>query len=366
MNERYSMKDVGPILSSNLCTEIALRSDETNSFVCNLGSVNLSKPEHLVTKDATGKWMWNEKLSETVRRGVRFLDSVIDIGFVPHEKGGQMQKSDRPIGLGVMGWTEALYLLGIDYESAAHVEYANEVFKQISIAATYESALLAQEKGSFPLFDRSTWAQGQLVHDSLTNDRVVKEFNLDLNFNHCPFVTEGQLRLMVKAGMRNSTLMAIAPTATISNIVGTEACTELPLEVIFQKKNLSGVFKAVAKTACNNPYNLPVKTAYGVDHKWTVRAAAARQIWIDQSQSTNFYVDSNRPDFGDVVDDLYRCAWEEGLKTTYYLWGQDPTTEKTQSTPLDHLENLPEPEVVGAVCTMRPGDPGFSDCEACQ
>jgi ribonucleoside-diphosphate reductase alpha chain len=365
MNERYALSAVGSILSSNLCTEIALRSSADSSFVCNLGSVNLSKPEHLVRKDANGKWMWNTKLSETVRRAVRFLDSVIDIGFVPHKKGENMQKSDRPIGLGCMGWTEALYQLGIDYESKEHVEYSNEVYKQISIAATYESALLAQEKGSFQFHAKSTWAQGKLIHDS-ADTPIIEEFGLDLNFNHCPFVTEGQLRMMVKSGMRNSTLLAIAPTATISNIVGTEACTELPIERVYRKKNLSGVFKAVAKTACNNPHGLPVKTAYNVDHTWTINAAAARQIWIDQSQSTNFWVDSNRSDFGDVVDELYRTAWKKRLKTTYYLYGNDPETEGTQSSPMDHAQNLPEPEIVGAVCTLRPGDEGFDSCEACQ
>lgn len=376
INERYAMKDVGPVLSSNLCTEICLRSDEVNSFVCNLGSLNLSKPEHLIRKGPDGKYLWNMHLTSSVRQAVRFLDSVIDIGFVPHEKGESMQHQDRPIGLGCMGWTEGLYLLGIDYESAEHVEYANEVYKQISIAATYESAMLAQEKGSFKTFARSTWAKGQLIHDSLTNRTVVEEFNLDLSFEHCPFVTEGQLRAMVKAGMRNSTLLAIAPTATISNIVGTEACTELPVEIVYQKKNLSGVFKAVAKTACNNPHKLPVKTTYGVEHKWTFRAAAARQIWIDQSQSTNVWLNSNAPDYGDKMDDLYRYGWLIGLKTTYYMYGRDPEEDGTQTRPMDHMElefpnglpegGVPEEGYAGPVCTLRPGDDGFADCEACQ
>lgn len=165
--------------------------------------------------------------------------------------------------------------------------------------------------------------------------------------------------------MRNSTLMAIAPTATISNIAGAEQCTELPWNTTFDKKNLSGTFKCVAKIAANNPFNIPVKTAFEVDHKWTVWAAAARQVWIDQSQSTNFFIDTNRiENFGDVVDDLYKEAWSSGLKTTYYLYGQGEETKKVQTTPMDHMAM--ESEQVGAACFLRPGDDGFEDCEACQ
>ena len=369
INERYAMAEVGPVVSSNLCTEICLRSDADHSFVCNLGSVNLSKTHHLLQKGSDGKWLWNEKLSQTVRRGVRMLDSVIDVGFVPHEKGKRMQQEDRPIGMGCMGWTEALYALGIDYESAEHIEYANEVYKQISIAATYESAMLAREKGSFPTFAKSTWAQGKLIQDSLKNRVIVDEFKLDLSFDNCPFTNETELRVLVAEGMRNSTLLAIAPTATISNIVGTEACTELPTETVYMKKNLSGVFKAVAKTACNNPFGLKVKTAYDVDHKWTARAAAARGIWIDQSQSTNYFLDSNLPTFGDSLDELYRFSWKIGLKTTYYMYGKDPQDSATQTTPLDHLEQQTTDlvgDTAGPACFLRPGDEGFADCEACQ
>lgn len=375
INERYALPAY-PIRSSNLCTEICLRSDDFNSFVCNLGSVNASRKKHLLMKGPDGKWQWNMALTKSVWEAVSFLDSVIDIGFVPHEKGRNMQVSDRPIGLGVMGWTEALYALGIDYESAEHIEYANEFYKQVSIAATFASAQLAETKGSFPLHNKSTWANGKLIHDSLKNRRIIEEFDLDLSFDHCPFVTEDRLRAMVASGMRNSTLLAIAPTATISNIVGTEACTELPTAVVYMKKNLSGVFKAVAKTACNNPHGLPIKTAYDIDNKWTARAAAARQIWIDQSQSINAWFDSNAEDYGDRLDEYYRYTWWIGMKTTYYMYGKDPETAEVKTTPMDHMEGVP-PEsefganksgeaIEGAFCTLRPGDAGFDTCEACQ
>ena len=372
INERYAMADLGPVVSSNLCTEIALRSSYSdNSFVCNLGSINLSKKKHLLSKGPDGKWLWNDELSLTARRGVRMLDSVIDIGFVPHDKGRNMQLADRPIGMGCMGWTEALYALGIDYESPEHIEYANEVWKQISISATYESALIAREKGSFKTFEHSTWKQGKLIQDTLVNRWIVDQFKLDLSFDHCPFVKEDELRKMVSEGMRNSTLLAIAPTATISNIVGTEACTELPTEVVYMKKNLSGVFKTVAKTACNNPFNLKVKTAYDVDHKWTAMAAAARGIWIDQSQSTNYFLNSNLPTFGDTLSDLYRFSWKVGMKTTYYMYGKDPEDSGARVNPLDKLPASDDTdqqnvEADGPVCTLRPGDDGFDSCEACQ
>jgi ribonucleoside-diphosphate reductase alpha chain len=360
INERYALPYI--IKSSNLCTEICLRSDELRSFVCNLGSINASRKEHHLFRNPDGSWDWNMALTKSVWEAVRFLDSVIDIGFVPHDKGESMQKSDRPIGLGVMGWTEALYALGIDYESVEHIEYANEFYKQVSIAATYASAQLAKEKGSFPEFKNSTWAQGKLIHDSLKNRKIIDEFDLDLDFSYCPFLdNETQLRELVTSGMRNSTLLAIAPTATISNIVGTEACTELPVEVVYMKKNLSGVFKAVAKTACNNPHNLPIKTVYQIDNKWTARAAAARQIWIDQSQSTNAWFDSNDEDYGDKLDEYYRYTWAIGLKTTYYMYGKDPETADVKTTPMDHMEKPESDSPAPKFCALD--DP---TCESCQ
>lgn len=365
MNERYPLRALAPVQSSNLCTEIALRSDEDVSFVCNLGSINLSRDEFLLQKGPDGKYLWNEELSKVTMQGIRFLDSVITVGFVPSERGRRMQEQDRPIGMGVMGWTEALYKMGIDYESAEHIQYANEVMKQINVAATYQSALLSQEKGSFPTFKHSTWAQGILTHETLVNRAVVDKFNLDLSFEHCPFVNEALLKEMVKRGMRNSNLLAIAPTATIANITGTEACTELPFDVKFEKKNLSGVFNSIAKIVSSNPHGLMLKTAYGVNHQWTVWAAAARQIHIDQSQSTNFYIDTNQEGFGDEVDDLYQVAWEAGLKTTYYCYGQSEETKTQTSMDLGAAAMEPQEED-GPACFLRPGDEGFESCEACQ
>jgi ribonucleoside-diphosphate reductase alpha chain len=364
INERYPLKKLAPVRSSNLCTEIALRSSEEVSFVCNLGSINVGDDDFLLERDPEGGWLWNNALSKAAMRGIRFLDSVITVGFVPSERGRKMQEQDRPLGMGVMGWTSALYKLGIDYESEEHVEYANEVLKQISVAAMYQSAKLAQEKGSFPTFEHSTWAEGILTHETLINRSIVDRFDLDLSFDHCPFVKEAELKKMVKRGMRNSTLLAIAPTATISNIAGVEQCTELPFDRSFEKKNLSGTFRVVAKIIEVNRHNIPIKTAYEVDHRWTVWAAAARQIWVCQSQSTNFHINTNKPDFGDTVDDLYTEAWEVGLKTTYYCYGQseDGTIAALPNmTTVQEQEQVGE-EVVGRFCSVDAGP----ECESCQ
>lgn len=367
MNERYPLRKLAPVTCSNLCTEIALRSGADSSFVCNLGSINASKDDFLLEKGPDGKFLWNMKLSQSVFLAIEFLNYVIDAGFVPSERGRKMQMEDRPIGLGLMGWTTALYKLGIDYESVEHVEYANEFMKQVSVSAMYASAQLGARLGSFPTFEHSTWAEGIITPDTLVNRTVVEEFNLDLSFDHCPFVDEHGLRAMVKRGMRNSTLLAIAPTATISNICGVEECTQLSFDRVFQKKNLSGTFDMVSRNIDNNRHGLPLKTAYSVDHMWTIRAAAARQVWICQSQSTNIWLDTNLPSWGDKMDQIYDEAHRIGLKTMYYCYGRSeetvPQVGDTVATPVqEHVE----PDVVGAVCMFRPGDAGFDTCEACQ
>jgi ribonucleoside-diphosphate reductase alpha chain len=366
MNERNPMRSKYPIRSSNLCTEIALHSSETYSFVCNLGSINVGQKELLLKKGPDGKYIWNMKLAEAAMRGIRFLDSVISVGFVPSERGRNMQRDFRPVGMGVMGWTVALYEMGIDYESKEHIEYANEVMKQISVAAMYQSALLGKEKGSFPLFKDSTWAQGILTHETLVNRSIVEDFDLDLSFDHCPFVKEDELKKMVSEAMRNCNLLAIAPTATIANIVGTEACTELPFKLVFNKKNLSGPFETIAKTIERNPHGLPIKTAYDVNHLWTVDAAAARGIWIDQTQSTNYMMDTTTPDAGDRVDALYVHSYKRGLKTNYYLYGKSEEKKTVKSVSIDSVAQVtvdaPQIDVEGRFCSIDAGP----DCEACQ
>lgn len=364
VNYRYAQPEI--VHQSNLCTEITLRNDDNASFVCNLGSVNLSHPKHLLQRNELGEWQWNKHLERTVRLAVRLLDSVISVGIIPHSKGSVMQSEDRPIGLGVMGWTQALYMMNIDYESKEHVEYANEVMKQISLTAIDASADLAAELGSYPTFHKSTWADGLLPVDTLRHRRVVEKFTLDIVNTNAPFGNMDALRAKVKKGMRNSTLLAIAPTATIANIFGTTQCTELPWMESFTKKNLSGTFKVIAPTVINNPFKLPFKAANGVDQLWTVYTAAARQIWIDQSQSTNYYVPTflNESEIGDAISKVYTEAWLCGNKTCYYLYGIADETEVQLSAPIETTEREVEVDVdmPGRFCSIDAGP----DCEACQ
>lgn len=367
INYRYPQVETGMVNHSNLCTEICLRDsvEQDISFVCNLGSLNLSRFK-FEFKD--GKLVWNRALEVAVRHAIRFLDSVVTIGSTPHQRGRKFQDQDRAIGLGVMGWTVALTKLGIDYESADHVSFANEVYKQISITATHASAELAREKGSYPTFAESTWAKGLLIQDTLRHRGVVEQFGLDIETTNCPFTTFDELRELVKGGMRNSCLMAIAPTATIANIAGTSQCTEAAWDLESQKENLSGEFKVFAPTLLHNPFGLVIKAARDLDHRWTVRAAAARQIWIDQAQSTNFFIDPNRmnlEELGEYMDDLYMLLWELGGKTSYYVYSQSAI--KQTVVPSQPGPALPfNEEEEGPACYLRPGDEGFADCEACQ
>jgi ribonucleoside-diphosphate reductase alpha chain len=203
--------------------------------------------------------------------------------------------------------------------------------------------------------------------DSLRHMRVVEKFGLDIYETNAPFGTMNDLREKVKRGMRNSTLLAIAPTATIANIIGTTQATELPWKDVFTKKNLSGTFKYLAHTIVNNPFNLPFKSTRDIDQLWTVWAAAARQIWVDQAQSINYFLSSLLADdeIGDSLDNMYRESWKCGNKTSYYLYGQAEENE-VQLNPSMAVHADPtvpvEPEETGGrFCSIDAGP----DCEAC-
>lgn len=360
----------GMVQHSNLCTEITLRDNEDLSFVCNLGSINVAHRKHLLKvirkEGERTKFEWNDNLERTVRKWVRNLDDVITIGVTPHEKGRNFQLTDRAIGLGAMGEVLALNLVGIPYESKEHVQYVYEMWRQISLTAIHESALRARELGAYPAFADSRWAQGQLPTDTLQHTRVLEGFDLVIDLN-TPFATEAELRALVKGGMRNSALMAIAPTATIANIIGVPQSHELPWDVEYVKENLSGTFKVIAPTVLHNPFGLPTPMAREVDQKWNIWSAAARQVNLDQSQSLNTYADPNKnfEELGDDLDEWYFEGWRCGLKTNYYLYARAAEGSQTVAT-RDNKEESDTPEPEGAACFLRPGDPGFADCEACQ
>jgi ribonucleoside-diphosphate reductase alpha chain len=360
-NARYALNEIGFVASSNLCTEILLRTSEDTSSVCNLHSVNVGKDSHLLDLDSLEKsgFKWNYNLEKTVRTAIRALDSVISVGIVPHAKGKKTNDLDRPVGLGVMGYAVALQKQEIDWASQKHFEYANELMRQITITAIDESANLGQELGSFPTFSNSTWSKGILPLDTFDKNHL-ENLKHDIGFNlyssyDSPFCTEQGLREKVKVAFRNATLTAIAPTASISNIVGTTPCIELPYKLCFEKENLNGQFLSVSPTALIKNSVEP-KTARQVDQNISILANSIRQRWICQSQSLNLFLNEDTDGDGKAISDFYFKAWKTGTKTTYYLRG----------LAVDSNEKV-EPEIEeGAACYFRPGDAGFEECEVCQ
>ncbi|WP_070886482.1 ribonucleoside-diphosphate reductase subunit alpha [Pseudomonas sp. D1-3] len=348
-NLRSPQQHVGVVHSSNLCTEITLNTNKDEIAVCNLGSINM------VNHINDGK-LDTAKLGRTVKTAVRMLDNVIDINYysVPQAKNSNLKH--RPVGLGLMGFQDALYLQHIAYGSDAAVEFADRSMEAISYYAIQASCDLADERGAYETFDGSLWSKGILPLDSqqiLIEARGAKyiDVNLDETLDWAP------VRERVKKGIRNSNIMAIAPTATISNIIGVSQSIEPTYQNLYVKSNLSGEFTVI------NPYLVrdlknrglwdPVMvndlkyydgsvqqieripqdlkdlyaTAFEVDTKWIVDAASRRQKWIDQAQSLNLYIAGAS---GKKLDVTYRMAWYRGLKTTYYLRALAATsTEKS-------------------------------------
>jgi len=379
-NVRSPQQHAGVVHSSNLCTEITLNTSKDEIAVCNLGSINLAR--HIRDGELDGK-----KLKRTVRTAVRMLDNVIDINYysVPQAHASNMRH--RPIGLGLMGFQDALYELRIPYGSEAAVEFADRSMEAIAYNAIDASCRLAKERGSYASFEGSLWSEGVLPIDSL---KRLKDERWDgyLEADFSTTMNWDRLRDRVRmSGMRNSNVMAIAPTATIANITGVSQSIEPTYQNLFVKSNLSGEFTVV------NPYlvhdlkrlglwdNVMVNdlkyydgsvrridrvpddlkalyaTAFEVEPRWLVDAASRRQKWIDQAQSLNLYIAEAS---GKKLDVMYRMAWVRGLKTTYYLRSLGATaTEK--STLEGGVLNAVEAVGGGAACAID--DP---DCEACQ
>ncbi|TWD99044.1 ribonucleoside-diphosphate reductase alpha chain [Pseudomonas sp. AG1028] len=348
-NLRSPQQHVGVVHSSNLCTEITLNTNKDEIAVCNLGSINMVN--HIVD----GK-LDTAKLGRTVKTAVRMLDNVIDINYYSVPQARNSNLKHRPVGLGLMGFQDALYLQHIAYGSDAAVEFADRSMEAISYYAIQASCDLADERGAYETFNGSLWSKGILPLDSqqiLIEARGAKyiDVNLDETLDWAP------IRERVKKGIRNSNIMAIAPTATISNIIGVSQSIEPTYQNLYVKSNLSGEFTVI------NPYLVrdlknrglwdPVMvndlkyydgsvqqieripqdlkdlyaTAFEVDTKWIVDAASRRQKWIDQAQSLNLYIAGAS---GKKLDVTYRMAWYRGLKTTYYLRALAATsTEKS-------------------------------------
>ncbi|HEX7037470.1 MAG TPA: ribonucleoside-diphosphate reductase subunit alpha [Pseudomonadales bacterium] len=407
-NVRSPQQHVGVVHSSNLCTEITLNTSREEVAVCNLGSVNLA--QHVVDGKLDLK-----KLEKTVRTAVRMLDNVIDINYysVPQARNSNMRH--RPVGLGIMGFQDALYRLRIPYGSEAAVEFADRSMEALSYFAIEASCELARERGTYPSFQGSLWSRGIMPIDSLKllkEERGEEYLDVDLSTT----MEWDKLRAKVQIhGMRNSNVMAIAPTATIANITGVSQSIEPTYQNLYVKSNLSGEFTVVNpfmvhdlkrldlwdKVMVNDlkyydgslmqiervPEDLKAlyATAFEVEPRWLVDAASRRQKWIDQAQSLNLYIAGAS---GKKLDVTYRMAWLRGLKTTYYLRALSATsTEKStvdrsrlnavaasgSATPapkaeagnakayVDPLEGTAGPAEVPLACSID--DP---DCEACQ
>jgi ribonucleoside-diphosphate reductase alpha chain len=340
-NVRSPQDHVGVVHSSNLCTEIVLNTSKDETAVCNLGSVILET--HL---SADGS-LDHKKLRETIRMAVRALDNVIDINFYPTEAAQRSNLRHRPIGLGLMGLANTLYMKGIAFASPEAVDFNDEAMEAITYYAYEASSDLAAERGPYSSYKGSKWDRGLLPLDTI--ELLEQERGIPVEVPRTARMDWSHLREKIASqGMRNSNVIAIAPTATISNITNTSPCIEPTYKNLFVKSNLSGEFIVLnpylvkdlkarglwdqdmldnlkyfdgeLRDIVRIPEDLKQKylTAFDIDHKWVIDAAARRQKWIDQSQSVNLWI--KKPDLK-VLSHMYRHAWHTGLKTTYYLRG---------------------------------------------
>ncbi|AIY43587.1 Ribonucleotide reductase of class Ia (aerobic) [Collimonas arenae] len=405
-NIRSPQQHVGMVHSSNLCTEITLNTNESEIAVCNLGSVNL--PAHM--KD--GK-LDHAKLQKTVNTAMRMLDNVIDINYYAVKKARDSNLRHRPVGLGIMGFQDCLHMMRVPYASKAAVEFADNSMEAVCFHAYWASTELAEERGRYSSYRGSLWDRGILPQDSVKLLAEERGGYLEVDMSAALDWTE--LRARIKEfGMRNSNCVAIAPTATISNIIGVSACIEPTYQNLYVKSNLSGEFTEINEYLVRDlkarglwdevmisdlkyfdgslakidriPQDLRdiYATAFEVEPSWLVEAASRRQKWIDQAQSLNIYMAGAS---GKKLDETYKLAWLRGLKTTYYLRtiGATHTEKSTSKTGALNAVSVDggisggaaatygtapiaaEPmELDGPACTMRPGDPGFEECEACQ
>jgi len=348
-NVRSPQQHIGVVHSSNLCTEITLNTSDTETAVCNLGSVNLS--QHL--KDgANGKELDLDKLKNTINVAMRMLDNVIDINYYAVKKARDSNLRHRPVGLGIMSFQDCLYEMRIPYASQAAVEFADRSMEAVCYYAYWASTELSKERGQYSSYKGSLWDRGLLPLDTL--DLLAKERGGYVEVDRSMSLDWDALRKKIASdGMRNSNCVAIAPTATISNIIGVDASIEPCFGNLSVKSNLSGEFTVINSYLVRDLKRLglwddvmvmdlkhfdgslrPIDrvpqdikslyaTAFEVEATWLVEAAARRQKWIDQAQSLNIYMAGAS---GKKLDETYKLAWLRGLKTTYYL----RTTSATQ------------------------------------
>jgi ribonucleoside-diphosphate reductase alpha chain len=363
-NVRSPQQHVGVVHSSNLCTEITLNTSETEIAVCNLGSVNLA--QHLV-ETADGMAIDHSKLQKTVRTAMRMLDNVIDINYYAVKKARDSNLRHRPVGLGVMGFQDCLYQLRVPYASEAAVEFADRSMEALCYYAYQASTELAAERGRYSSYRGSLWDKGILPLDSL--ELLARERGGYVDVDRSSTLDWEALRTRIaQHGMRNSNCVAIAPTATISNIIGVDASIEPCFGNLSVKSNLSGEFTVVNEYLVRDLKRLGLwdsvmlmdlkhykgslravdrvpeelkalyATAFEVDATWLVEAGARRQKWIDQAQSLNIYLAGAS---GKKLDETYKLAWLRGLKTTYYLRTMGATHAEMSTVDRKQLNAVP-------------------------
>ena len=401
-NLRSPQQHVGTVHSSNLCTEITLNTSDTEIAVCNLGSVNLLA--HM--KEVEGGWVLDhEKLKRTITTAMRMLDNVIDINYYAVTKARNSNLKHRPVGLGIMGFQDCLHLMRVPYASDAALAFADTSMEAVCYHAYWASTELAEERGRYASYKGSLWDRGILPPDTLKLLRDERGGYVDIDESSTLDWDALRERIAVH-GMRNSNCVAIAPTATISNIIGVAASIEPEYQNIYVKSNLSGEFTVVNEQLVRDLKTLDLwddvmvadlkyfdgslsridrvpaemrqlyATAFEVDPAWIVEAGARRQKWIDQAQSLNIYMAGAS---GKRLDDTYKLAWKRGLKTTYYLRTLAATSAEKSTGQGGELNAVPESGSKGmaaagasARSTAEPvGEPKFCaiddpTCEACQ
>ena len=393
-NIRSPQDHQGVVHSSNLCTEILLNTSADETAVCNLGSINM-------LNHVTDGKLDHEKLEETINTAVRMLDNVIDINFYPTDEAKNANQRHRPVGLGMMGFQDALSACGISYASEEAVEFADRSMEAISWFAIMASSRLAEERGTYSSYEGSKWDRGLLPIDTI--ELLEQERGVAIDMDKSSTMDWDTVRQHVSQhGMRNSNVMAIAPTATISTIIGVTQSIEPTYKQLFVKSNLSGEFVQVNINLVNElkerglwckdlreaikyydgalgeipglPEDIKGRfaTAFEIDPQWIIRCASRRQKWLDMGQSLNLYL--GQPS-GKRLDEMYRSTWTAGLKTTYYLrslgatqvekstvdlnkFGVQPRWMKNASSSSDIVVER-QPEV--QQCSVD-----NPDCEACQ
>ncbi|MHB1115821.1 ribonucleoside-diphosphate reductase subunit alpha [Sideroxydans sp.] len=390
-NIRSPQQHVGVVHSSNLCTEITLNTSADEIAVCNLGSVNLTA--HLTADGQVD----HEKLQRTVHTAMRMLDNVIDINYYAVAKARNSNLKHRPVGLGIMGFQDCLHTLRIPYSSEAAVEFADRSMEAVCYYAYWASTELAEERGRYASYRGSLWEQGILPHDSLDMLREARGGYVEVDTSVT--MDWDALRARIRQhGMRNSNCVAIAPTATISNIIGVSACIEPTYQNIFVKSNLSGEFTVINEHLVTDLKQLGLwdevmvadlkyfdgsltkidripaelrslyATAFEVEPKWLIEAASRRQKWIDQAQSLNIYMSGVS---GRKLDETYKLAWVRGLKTTYYLRTLGATSAEKSTSRAGSLNAVSSGGVGEMSAAPATEETQFCsidnpECEACQ